>query len=107
MTGELKEGNEVMFISSVSGYGVTSIVEKLIPCEFVLFRHKMDTKVTGTQEREKEWTGGTESYSLTEKDGITTLTVITSVPYEQEETFRLRLPEALKRVKILAKRHDR
>ena len=38
MTGDLKEGNEVQFISSVSGYGVTSLVEKLVPDELVSFR---------------------------------------------------------------------
>jgi hypothetical protein len=70
MVGELKEGHEVQFISSVGGYGVTSLVEKLIPSEYVLLRHSADTKEVGAQEREKEWTGGTESYSLAEREGI-------------------------------------
>ena len=67
MKGVMEEGNEIQFISSVGGYGVTSLIEKLIPNEFVLFRHSADTKELGQQEREKEWTGGIESYSLTEK----------------------------------------
>ena len=100
--GEMKEGNEIQFMSSVNGYGVTSLVEKFRPNEFASFRHKADTKESGAQERENEWTGGTESYSLTEKDGMTTLTVKTDVPYEQEETFNARLPEALERLKTLA-----
>lgn len=104
MIGELKEGNEVQFISSVGGYGVTSLVEKLIPNEFVLFSHSADTKDSGEQEREKEWTGGMESYSLTEKDGDTTLTVEIDVPPEQEETFKVRQPKALERVKVLAEK---
>src|SRR5256712_7213366 len=66
MVGELKEGNEVQFISSVSGYGVTSLVEKLTLNEFASFRQIADTKDRGEREREKEWTGGTESYSLAE-----------------------------------------
>jgi len=102
--GVMKEGNEIQFISSVSGYGVTSLVEIFSPNEFVLFRHSADTKESGEQEREKEWTGGTESYSLTEKDGITTLTVKTDIPYEQEETFNIRFPRALERVKTLAEK---
>ena len=73
MKGVLKEGNEIQFISSVNGYGVTSLVENLHPNAFVLFRHGADTKEIGQQEREKEWTGGTESYSLTEKNRVTTL----------------------------------
>ena len=100
--GEMKEGNEIQFMSSVNGYGVTSLVEAFKPNEFALFRHKADTKERGAQEREKEWTGGTESYSLTEKNGMTTVIVKTDVPFEQEETFNTRLPEALERLKTLA-----
>jgi len=102
MKGVMKEGNEIQFISSVSKYGVTDLIEKLIPNEFVLFRHSADTKESGLQEREKEWTGGRESYSLTEKNGVTTLIVKTDVPQELEEIFNIRFPEALERIKTLA-----
>ena len=102
--GYLKEGNEIQFISSVNGYGVTSLVETYRPNEFVLFRHSADTKENGNEERENEWTGGTESYALTEKDGMTTLTMKTDIPLEQEETFNTRIPMALERVKTLAEK---
>lgn len=104
MKGIIKEGNETQFISSVSGYGVKSLIEKLNPNEFVLFKHIVDTKESGQQEREKEWTGGTESYSLTEKNGVTTLIIKTDVPQEQEETFNVRFPRALKRIKTLTEK---
>jgi uncharacterized protein YndB with AHSA1/START domain len=55
LSGEMKEGNKVQFISSVSGYGVTSLVTKLIPNEFVSFKQLVDTKDNGELEREKEW----------------------------------------------------
>ncbi len=100
--GDMIEGNEIQFISSVNGYGVTSLIEKLKPNEFVVFRHSADTKESGQQEREKEWTGGTESYSLTEKNGVTTLLVKTEVPQELEELFKDRIPQAQERIKILA-----
>src|SRR5579872_2945806 len=58
MVGNLKEGNIVQFISSASGYGVTSLVKKLTPGEFLLLSHRADTQKEGKQEREKEWTGG-------------------------------------------------
>ncbi len=106
MVGEMKEGNEVQFISSVSGYGVTSLIEKLVPNEFVSFRQMADTKDSGKREREKEWTGGTESYSLVENNNITTLTVNIDVPSGQEETFKVRFPKALERVKFLAEKKD-
>lgn len=102
MTGELKEGSEVQFISAENGYGVTSLVEKLTPNEFLLLRHQADTQNSGKQERTKEWTGGKESYQLAEKDGITTLTVAFDVPPEQEAYFTSTYPKALEKVKELA-----
>jgi hypothetical protein len=104
MVGDMKEGDEIQFISGSSGYGVTSLIEKLEPYEFVLLRHMVDTKESGTQEREQEWTGGQESYSLTERDGNTTLMVELDAPPEQAETFEERLPKALVRVKELAEK---
>ncbi len=101
--GIMKEGNEIQFLSS-GGYGVTSLIKKLDPNEFVLFIHDADTKENGQQIREKEWTGGSESYALTEKNGVTTLTVTTDVPQEQEETFNITLPKALERIKMLAEK---
>lgn len=106
MVGELKEGNEVQFISSASGYGVTSLVEKLAQNEFISFRQMADTKDSGEREREKEWTGGEESYSLAENNDFTTLTVNIDVPPGQEETFKIRFPKALERVKILAEEKE-
>ncbi|TFD99448.1 SRPBCC domain-containing protein [Jeotgalibacillus salarius] len=102
MKGVMKEGNEIEFLSSVNGYGVTSLIEKLRPHEYVLFRHRADTKESGQQERDQEWTGGRESYSLTEENGGTLLVTKTDIPKEQEETFAIRLPKALERIKELA-----
>ena len=106
MVGEMKEGKEIQFISSVSGYGVTSLIDKLVLNEFVLFKHMVDTKESGEQQRENEWSGGTESYSLKENKGITTLIVELDVPPEQIKTFKDRLPKALKRVKDLAEENN-
>lgn len=104
MVGELKEGNEVQFISSHGGYGVTSLVEKLTPNEFLLLRHSADTQDEGQRNRAKEWTGGTESYSLVESGDGVILTVTFDVPLEQEEYFKLNYPKALERIKVLTER---
>lgn len=104
LVGELKEGSEVQFLSA-SGFGVTSLVEKLTLNELIVFRHQADTKDSGEKKREKEWTGGTESYALTESDGATILTVDMDVPPEQVETFQDRMPKALERVKVIAERN--
>lgn len=105
MVGDLKEGNEIQFISG-NGYGVTTLVEKLVANEFLLLRHQADTQDSGKQEREKQWTGGEESYSLAEKNGTTTLTVAFDVPTELEEYFKINYPKALERVKVLAERKE-
>lgn len=102
--GILKEGNDVEFISSVNGYGVTSFVEKFMPNSEALFRHKADTQEDGAKARDNEWTGTSERYALNEKNGRTTLTLTTQVPPEQEKTFEARLPKALVRIKELAER---
>jgi hypothetical protein len=102
MQGEMKEGSEVQFISSINGYGVTSTIEKMIENQFIKFKHQADTIDCGQDIREIEWTGGTESYSIKEVENITVLTVNMDVPFHQEETFRELVPLALKRVKELA-----
>ncbi|KXK56515.1 MAG: SRPBCC domain-containing protein [Chlorobi bacterium] len=102
MVGDLKEGSEVQFISSESGYGVTSLVEKLTVNEFLLLRHRADTQEEGAQERDNEWTGGEETYALSESNGATTLTVAFDVPPELEGYFKTNYPKALNRVKELA-----
>lgn len=101
LVGELKQGNEVQFISG-NGYGVTSFVEKLVPNEYLLLKHQADTEEQGKLEREKEWTGGEESYTLTDNNGVTTLTVAFDVPLEMEDYFKSTYPTALERVKTLA-----
>lgn len=101
MTGELKEGGEVQFISA-NGYGVTSLIERLTPGEFLLLRHRADTQDEGKHQRAPEWTGGSESYSLAETNGTTTLTVAFDVPSEMEAYFETTYPKTLKQVKALA-----
>jgi hypothetical protein len=104
MIGSLKQGGEVQFISAANGYGVTSLVEKLVIGEVLILRHRADTQKDGKQKRENEWSGGAESYSLAEKDSSTTLTVVFDVPSNQEKYFKVNYPLALERVKVLAER---
>lgn len=106
LKGELKEGNQVEWISAENGYGVTSLVKKLIPNEYLLLAHQADTKNSGQEVRDKEWTGGTESYELTELNGTTTLTAKFDVPADMEDYFDDAYPKALNRVKELAEKTD-
>ncbi len=104
MKGDLVAGQEVQFLSGENGYGVTSLVEKVIPGEFLLLRHREDTQKAGTQNREDQWTGGEERYELVEKDGSTTLTVRFGVPPELEEYFLTTYPKALETLRSLVEK---
>lgn len=53
MKGIMKEGNDIQFLSSINGYGVTSLVAKLVLNEYVLFRHRADTKTLGSRSVKK------------------------------------------------------
>lgn len=101
MVGELEEGKTVQF-NSAEGYGVTSLVAELKPYEFVLFKHQADTQDVGERSRDDQWTGGSESYTLVENNGITTLTLVFDVPTELEEIMSQSYPKALNKVKELA-----
>lgn len=101
MVGELKQGATVQF-NSAEGYGVTSLVAELVPGEFILFKHQADTQDSGKNNRDDQWTGGQESYKLTENNGVTVLEMSLDVPPELEKVMGVSYPKALGRVKELA-----
>lgn len=105
MVGELKEGNEVQFISAENGYGVTSLVDACVPYNYVLLKHRADTQDTGKRNRDDQWTGGQESYTLVENNEKTTLTVAFSVPPELKDYFDVTYPKALQKLKTLAEQY--
>lgn len=102
MVGELKEGGIIQFISAENGYGVTSRVEKIDVGNYLLLSHQADTKDLGLNQRDNEWTGGSESYTLEESNGFTLLTVNFDVPEELEAIFKASYPKALDKVKELS-----
>jgi len=102
LKGDLVEGNEIQFISSVNGYGVTSLVAELIPNQYILFKHAADTQNTGAEKRDKQWTGGSESYTLVEENNSTLLTIRSEIPEELVDYFNQAMPIALNRIKELA-----
>ncbi|HEY0908509.1 MAG TPA: SRPBCC domain-containing protein [Candidatus Paceibacterota bacterium] len=102
LSGKLEKGAKVRFVGGDPKYGVTSLVENLVPNELVTFRHLADAAEGDKPEREHEWTGGQETYSLSEQNGITTLTIVLDTPPEQVENFKERLPKVLARIKELS-----
>lgn len=57
MKGTLKKGNQIEFISTENGYGVTSLVEEIIEGEYLLLRHSNDTKESRQKDRENNGQG--------------------------------------------------
>lgn len=114
LVGDLKEGNEVNFISGSNqdgdiNYGVTSKVEKLTPGKYILFKHIADITVNkdgSIKKRDPQWTGGYESYELEENENKVKLTITDGVPTELVELFNKRLPEVLERIKTLSEIHN-
>jgi hypothetical protein len=108
LDGELEEGNEINFIGSSEGgasYGVTSKIEKLIPNQFILLAKTADIIVDKDgkiEKRAEQWTGGMESYELEDNNGNVKLTIIEEIPDELLEYFDAKIPEVLKRVKVLS-----
>lgn len=103
--GDWKEGGKIQFLSSVTGYGVLSMIKKLVPNEYVSFEQLADIKDGKEQpfdDKAKEWAGGSESYSLKENAGVTTISVEIDVPDEHKDEFENKFPKALERVKVLA-----
>ncbi|MDD1721284.1 MAG: SRPBCC domain-containing protein [Euryarchaeota archaeon] len=106
VVGDWSEGGKIQFLYP-SGSGVSSVIEKLVPNEFVSFRNAADIENWKEQplaEKSEEWSGGTESYSLKEEDGVTTLTVAFDVPQAHKDEFEDKFPKALQRVKMLSER---
>lgn len=102
LVGDLQEGGEVRFTAKDGKMGVTSLVERLVPNEFVSFRHKADVVEGSGEERDNEWSDGRESYLLVEHGEHTALTLALDTPPEQEENMERCMPKALQRVKELA-----
>lgn len=101
-----KEGSRIQFLSP-SGDGMYSQIEKLVPWEFMSFRHLGEIRdgmeEPWHQEEQKEgWNGAHENYTLTEVNGNTKLTVELNSTDEFAPYFSDAFPKALAKVKEIA-----
>jgi uncharacterized protein YndB with AHSA1/START domain len=95
------EGSAIQFLDASGSYGMSAVIEKKRPGEFMSFRHEAEIK-DGQVQPPAEWAGSHEDYRLTGRDGTTTLTVDLDTPEEYREMFEGKFPQALQRVKTLA-----
>ncbi|MGQ0562941.1 MAG: SRPBCC family protein [Gemmatimonadota bacterium] len=101
-----KEGSRIQFLDG-EGHGLDSVIEKLVPNEFMSFKHLAeihDGEVQPLDERTSQSSGGLENYTLTERDGVTTVTVDLEAPEEYVDMFSEMFPPALQRLKEITER---
>ena len=95
------EGSTIQFIDPESRSGMSAIIEKKQPGEFISFRHEAEIR-NGQVQPPAGWSGAHENYTLKKSGGGTTLTVDLDAPDEHRQTFESKFPKALQRVKSLA-----
>lgn len=96
-----QEGSKIQFIDPKSGSGMSSIIVKKVPNEFMSFKHLTELE-NGKEMPPKEWSGAMENYTLKENGGVTTLTVDMDAMDEYKSMFEDRFPKALARLKELS-----
>jgi uncharacterized protein YndB with AHSA1/START domain len=96
-----KEGSKIHFIDPASRSGMSSIIEKKRPGEFMSFRHVGEIS-NGQEQPPAEWSGAHENYTLTRKAEGTTLHIDLEAADEHRKMFEEKFPQALQRVKNLS-----
>lgn len=104
--GEWKKGGKILFLDP-NQQGMVSIIEELIPAEYMSFKH-----IGGVKDGVEDYTspeikkyvdaGARERYTLKEVDGKTSLDIDVDVDESYQEHFENTWPKALKALKELA-----
>jgi uncharacterized protein YndB with AHSA1/START domain len=97
------EGSKIQFLDPKSGSGMSAVIEKKRPNEFMSFKHLAEIR-NGQEQPPAAWSGALEDYTLKENDGTTTLSVDLDAAEEYRDMFADAFPKALQRVKTLAEK---
>jgi len=100
------EGSKILFLDP-DGNGMSSVIDKKIPNEFMSFKHMGEVKnkkEVPNDEKSRSWVGAKENYTLKQNGDITTLTVDIDISEEHEQIFRDAFPKALKKVKEISEK---
>ena len=99
-----KEGSKILFLSP-SGEGMYSTIDKLVPNEFMAFKHNgivKDGKEQPMDEETKKWSGAMETYALKENNNQTELVVDVDITEDHKDYFLNAFPKAMGILKELA-----
>jgi Activator of Hsp90 ATPase homolog 1-like protein. len=105
-TDNWKEGSKVLFLDG-KGNGMVSKVAANRPNEFMSFKHLgviKDGKEDMGNEKNNEWSGATENYTLNGQNGKTELIVEMDITEEYRDYFEKTWPKALEKLKELAEK---
>jgi len=98
------EGSKILFLDS-RGSGMYSNIDKKVTGEIMSFRHIGEVKGGVEQplnEKTKAWSGGLETYTLSEANGKTNVKVELDMPADFAGYFEKTFPVALEHAKNLA-----
>jgi len=98
------EGDKVLFLAPDGG-GMSSIIEKKIPNEYMSFRHVYEVK-NGEElplnEKSEQWSGAHENYTLSPSGNGTRLVVDVDISETEKDFMSEKFPKALQSLKALA-----
>jgi uncharacterized protein YndB with AHSA1/START domain len=99
-----KEGSRVLFLGPDGG-GMFSEIAKLVPNEYIAFRHlgmMKDGKEEPETEETKSWAGAMETYTLKSDGSSTELTATVDIVEQHADHFQDAFPKGLNIVKELS-----
>lgn len=103
-----KEGSNISFLDP-NGDGMFSRIDKMIPNEFMSFKHLgviKNGKELPIDAETRKWTGALENYTLRQIDDVTELKVDMDISEEYYDTFQNMFPKALQKVKDLSEKNE-
>jgi len=103
-----KEGSKIQFLGPDGG-GMYSVIEKLVPNEYMAFKHLGELKNFEEQPNNAAsaaWAGAMETYTLKEENGNTNLEVSVDIAedFNMVEYFKAAFPKALDSVKEISEK---
>jgi len=105
--GTWKEGEKLRFVSE-DGSGTLAILLEHKPYDYSFAKHVAVLNPGGIEDRDSDiarsWIGTTESYTFTEQNGVTKLTVRLTIYPEWEKMFMDGWPKALAKLKEISER---
>jgi Activator of Hsp90 ATPase homolog 1-like protein len=105
--GAWKEGENLRFISE-NGSGTLATLLEYKPYTYIFAKHIAVLNPGGIEDHDsdiaKGWIGTTESYTFTEKNGATALTVELTINPEWAQMFNDGWPKALAKLKEVCER---